>query len=279
MRELSCDRITEAVAQLCVEACRTLPPDVEKALRLAASTEPWPPARRILGDIRENIDVAREDKAPLCQDCGIVSVFVRLGRDVHIMGGLNAAIQEGVRRGYTEGLLRKSMVRDPLRRENSGDNTPALIYTEIVEGEGLEITLLPKGGGSENMSRVKMLKPSDGAEGLREFVLEGVREAGGSPCPPLVLGVGVGGDFGSVALLAKKALLRPLDQPNPDTFWNDMEIKLLSEINELGVGPAGFGGRTTALRVLINPAPTHIAMLPAALCISCHVCRHATVTL
>lgn len=280
MRELDCGEITAAVARLCVEANRRLPPEAERALRGAAEAEDWPLARGILDDLARNLDAARETGLPICQDTGLVTVYMELGQDVHVTGGdLNGAVQEGVRRGYAEGYLRKSVVRDPLRRVNTGDNTPAAINLRIVPGEGLKLTVAPKGAGSENMCRVKMLTPASGEAGVREFVLGAVLSAGGNPCPPTVVGVGIGGSFDSVGALAKEALLRPLGEPNPDEYYAAMERELLEELNTSGLGPQGLGGRTTALAVHINAAPTHIAMLPAAVCISCHAIRHAEVTL
>lgn len=280
MRELDCGAITAAVARLCVEANRRLPPEAESALRAAAEAEDWPLARGILDDLARNLDAARETGLPICQDTGLVTVYLELGQDVHVTGGdLNGAVQEGVRRGYAEGYLRKSVVRDPLRRVNTGDNTPAAINLRIVPGEGLKLTVAPKGAGSENMCRVKMLTPASGEAGVREFVLGAVLSAGGNPCPPIVVGVGIGGSFDSVGALAKEALLRPLGETNPDEYYAAMERELLEELNASGLGPQGLGGRTTALAVHINAAPTHIAMLPAAVCISCHAIRHAEVTL
>lgn len=280
MRELDCAAITAAVARLCIRANRALPPEAESALRAAAESEDWPLARGVLNDLVRNIDAARETELPLCQDTGLVTVYLELGQDLHICGGaLNEAVQEGVRRGYGEGYLRKSVVRDPLRRVNTGDNTPAAVNVRIVPGESLKITVSPKGAGSENMCRVKMLTPAAGEEGVRDFVLGAVLSAGGNPCPPSVVGVGIGGGFDTVAALAREALLRPLGQPGPDPYYVRMESELLERLNASGLGPQGLGGRTTALAVHINAAPTHIAMLPAAVCISCHAIRHAEVTL
>ncbi len=277
MREIKASDVAECVARLCVSACTELPEDVERAIRSARESEPWSAARDVLGDICENIDLAREGCAPLCQDTGLTTVLLRLGQDAHIVGGaLGEAVQRGVAEGYTRGYLRKSVVRDPFDRVNTGDNTPAVVYTDVVPGDGLEITVMPKGAGSENMCRLAMLTPAQGEEGARRFVVDTVRSAGGSPCPPVVVGVGIGGGFDSVALLAKRSLLRPLGEPNGDARLARMEEELLGEINALGVGPAGFGGRTTALAVRVLAAPTHMAMLPVAVCISCHVLRHAT---
>ncbi len=280
MKELTAARITEAVRALCVPANNRLPQDVETAVRAAHRREPWPLAKTTLGTLCRNLDAAAETGLPICQDTGMACVFLELGQEVHITGGaLEDAVHEGVRRGYTEGYLRKSVVADPIRRGNTGDNTPAVITTRVVPGEALRITLAPKGFGSENMSRLAMLKPSDGEEGVRAFVLDAVRRAGPNPCPPVVVGVGVGGTFDRVALLAKQALLRPIGSHHPDPFYAKMETELLEEINALGTGPQGFGGQTTALGVQIETFPTHIAGLPVAVNINCHVTRHAEVIL
>ena len=280
MREVHADKIANAVASLCIEANRTLPPDMEQAVRAAADAEPWPLAKATLGTLCRNLDAARETGLPICQDTGMACVFLELGQEIHITGGaLEDAVNEGVQRGYTEGLLRKSVVADPLRRVNTGDNTPAVLTVRIVPGSALKITLAPKGFGSENMSRLAMLKPSDGAEGVKDFVVDTVRRAGPNPCPPIVVGVGIGGTFDRAALLAKQALLRPVDSRHPDPYYADIERELLDRINALGTGPQGFGGKTTALGVQIETYPTHIAGLPVAVNISCHVTRHAEVTL
>ena len=269
MRELHAAEITEAVARLCIQANARLSSDAESALRDACAREPWPGAKGILSDLCANLDLARETGLPICQDTGLVTVFAELGQDVHITGGdFESAVQEGVRRGYAEGYLRKSVVSDPLRRVNTGDNTPAAVCVRIVPGEHVKLTVSPKGAGSENMCRVKMLTPAMGEAGVREFVLETVRAAGGNPCPPIVVGVGIGGGFDSVAALARRALLRPLDSANGDEFYAAMERELLADINATGIGPP-------ALAVLVEAAPTHIAMLPAAVCICCHADRHA----
>ncbi|HPE16488.1 MAG TPA: fumarate hydratase [Oscillospiraceae bacterium] len=280
MREIDARAVTEAVGRLSIEACCVLPEDVRRAISAAAAAETWPGAREILGDIGENIALSARACVPLCQDTGLTTVFLELGQDAHITGGgLYDAVQEGVRRGYTEGYLRKSVVRDPISRVNTGDNTPATVYTDIVPGDAQRVTVCPKGAGSENMSRLGMLTPAMGLEGVKAFVLDTVRGAGGNPCPPTVVGVGLGGSFDSAPLLAKKALLRSLDAPHPDPFYAALEDELLTALNRSGIGPQGFGGRTTALRVLINAAPTHIAMLPVAVCISCHAARHASAVL
>lgn len=279
MRTIPASRITEAVAALCIQANLRLPPDVQAALDAAAAAEPWPLAQTTLNLLQQNLTAAAEAGLPICQDTGMACVFVELGTGVHIDGDFEAAVHEGVRRGYGAGYLRKSIVADPLRRGNTGDNTPAALTVHLVNGEGCRITVAPKGFGSENMSQVRMLKPADGVEGFKQFVLDVVRQAGSNPCPPIVLGVGVGGSFDKVAYLAKKALLRPLDQPNPDPFYARLEQELLAEINALGIGPQGFGGRTTCLGLAIEQMPTHVAGLPAAVNVSCHVTRRATAEL
>lgn len=276
MREITAAEITKCIARLCVEANTRLPADAEAALRGACEAETWPGAKGILSDLCLNLDASRETGLPICQDTGLVTVFAEIGQDVRITGGdFEAAVQEGVRRGYAEGYLRKSVVADPLRRVNTGDNTPANIAVRIVAGEHMRLTVSPKGAGSENMCRVKMLTPSVGESGVREFVLDTVKSAGGNPCPPIVVGVGIGGGFDSVARLARRALLRPVGSANGDEYYAAMERSLLAEINATGIGPQGLGGATTALAVLIEAAPTHIAMLPAAVCICCHADRHA----
>ena len=279
MRTIPAQRITEAVAALCIEANTHLPADVEAALKAARASEPWPLAQTTLGLLCDNLTAAGEAGLPICQDTGMACVFVELGTDVHIEGDFEAAIHEGVRRGYTDGYLRKSIAADPLRRGNTGDNTPAAITVHLVNGEGCTITVAPKGFGSENMSRIGMLKPADGVEGFKQFVVDTVRQAGSNPCPPVILGVGVGGSFDKVAYLAKKALLRPLDVPNPDPYYAGLEKALLEGINALGIGPQGFGGRTTCLGLAIEQMPTHVAGLPVAVNVSCHVTRRATARL
>ena len=275
MRNISAQAITDAVARLCIEANTRLPQDVQAALDKARQEEPWPLAKNTLDLLWSNLSAARQKDLPICQDTGLVTVFAELGEGARVED-FEEAVQEGVRRGYAEGYLRKSVVRDPLRRGNTGDNTPAGIYLRLVPGESLRLTVAPKGAGSENMCAVRMLTPAEGEEGVRAFVLETLRRAGGKPCPPVVVGLGLGGSFDSVPRLAKEALLRPLGQPNGDEFYARLERELLEEINSLGIGPQGLGGRTTALAVHIKPAPTHIAMLPAAVCLSCHALRHAT---
>ncbi len=274
MREITAEKITEAVRGLCIEANCLLPDDVKNALEQSRAAEDWPAARDILARISENYHIAEERCQPICQDTGVACVFVTIGQEVHITGDLTAAVNEGVRQGYGEGYLRKSVVGDPLRRVNTGDNAPAFIYYDIVPGDTVEITVAPKGFGSENMSRLAMLKPSDGVEGVMDFVVQAVEQAGPNACPPVVVGVGIGGTFDKAAYLAKKALLRPVDERNADAYYADMEAELLTRINALGIGPQGFGGRTTALAVNVEVLPTHIAGLPVAVNINCHVTRH-----
>ena len=276
MRTISAALIRDAVARLCLQANTRLPADVAAALDRFRQAEPWPLAEETLSLLQDNLVQARERDLPICQDTGMACVFVELGQEVHIEGEFEAAIHEGVRWGYGEGFLRKSIVADPLRRVNTEDNTPASITVRIVPGDRCTVTVVPKGFGSENMSRLGMLKPADGVEGVKRFVVETVRLAGPNPCPPTVLGIGIGGSFDKVAALAKHALLRPLDEPNPDPFYEKLEDELLEEINALGIGPQGFGGRTTCLGLAIETAPTHVAGLPVAVNVSCHVTRRAT---
>ena len=276
MRQISAQRITDVVARLCVQANNHLPQDVKDCIRCSYEQESWGQAREILERIMENYEIADREDCPVCQDTGVACVFVKLGQEVHVDGDLNEAIHEGVRRGYRDGYLRKSVVRDPLDRVNTGDNTPAMIYFDIVPGDICEITVAPKGFGSENMSQIKMLKPSDGEQGVKDFVVKVVEEAGPNPCPPIVVGVGVGGTFDKAAYLAKKALMRHAGEPNPNPYYAAMEQELLERINALGIGPQGFGGKTTALAVHIEQFPTHIAGLPVAVNINCHVTRHQT---
>ena len=279
MREINAQLITDKVAELCIDANCSLPCDIRKRIEDARANEPWATAQGILDKIIENYNIADENRAPICQDTGVACVFLKIGQDVHINGDLTEAVNEGVRRGYIDGYLRLSVVGDPLRRENTNDNTPCILYTSVVPGDKVKITVAPKGFGSENMSRLAMLKPADGVEGVRRFVVDTVKQAGSNPCPPIVLGVGVGGSFDKVAYLAKKALLRPLDVPNPDPYYADLEKELLTAINELGIGPQGFGGRTTCLGLAIEQMPTHVAGLPVAVNVSCHVTRRASATL
>ena len=274
MRTLDAALIRDTVARLCIEANRALSPDMERAVRAAAETEPWPLARNVLGTLCQNLDAAARTGLPICQDTGMAVVFADVGQDVHIEGDFEAAVHAGVAKGYTEGYLRKSVVADPIRRGNTGDNTPAVLYTRLVPGEQVRLTVAPKGFGSENMSRIAMLKPSDGEEGVKRFVVDAVRAAGPNPCPPIVVGVGIGGTFEGCALLAKRALLRSVGSHHPDEYYAAMERELLQKINALGIGPQGFGGKTTALHLAIETFPTHIAGLPVAVNISCHVTRH-----
>ena len=276
MRTISAAALTQTVARLCVRANTQLPPDGTAALSAARSTEPWPLAQSTLGLLEENLKAAAAQNLTICQDTGMACVVVELGQEVYIDGAFEEAIHAGVRQGYGEGFLRKSIVADPLRRGNTGDNTPAAITVHLVPGDRCTVTVAPKGFGSENMSRLAMLKPADGVEGVKRFVVETLRQAGSNPCPPTVLGIGIGGSFDKVAYLAKKALLRPLDQPHPDPFYADLEQELLAKINALGIGPQGFGGRTTCLGLAIETAPTHVAGLPVAVNVSCHVTRRAT---
>lgn len=276
MREISAARITETVKRLCIEANCHLGKDLKECICDFHTREPWPQAKEILERIIENFEIADEKNQPICQDTGVACVFLKIGQEVHIDGDMTEAVNEGVRQGYGEGYLRKSVVRDPLDRVNTGDNTPAMLYFELVPGDQLEITVAPKGFGSENMSRIAMLRPSDGLQGVKDFVIKTVEEAGPNPCPPIVVGVGVGGTFDKAAYLAKKALLRDVDQRNADPFYAQLEQELLDSINALGIGPQGFGGMTTALAVNIEQFPTHIAGLPVAVNINCHVTRHKT---
>ncbi len=276
MREINAKLITEAVKKLCIESNCHLSRDVKECISTFHENETWDQAKEILERIIENYQIADEKNQPVCQDTGVACVFLKIGQDVHVNGDITEAVNEGVRQGYGEGYLRKSVVRDPLDRVNTGDNTPAMLYFDIVPGDKIEITVAPKGFGSENMSRIAMLRPSDGLQGVKDFVIKAVEEAGPNPCPPIVVGVGIGGTFDKAAYLAKKALLRPVDVPNSNAFYADLEKDLLDEINNLGIGPQGFGGRTTALAVNIEQYPTHIAGLPVAVNINCHVTRHQT---
>jgi len=274
MRIIKAEQITQSVRRLCIEANCHLTDDLKNCICTCRAHEPFPVAQGILDQIIENFQIADANNVPVCQDTGMACVFVDVGQDVHVEGNLTDAIHEGVRQGYAEGYLRKSVVRDPLDRVNTGDNTPAMIYYDIVPGDQIKITVAPKGFGSENMSQIKMLKPSDGLQGVKDFVVKVVEEAGPNPCPPIVVGVGVGGTFDKAAFLAKKALLRPVDSRHADPFYAALEDELLEKINALGIGPQGFGGRTTALAVNIEKMPTHIAGLPVAVNINCHVTRH-----
>lgn len=279
MKTITAQEITATIARLCIEANRNLPGDVAQALHAAEAEEPFAPARELLALLNQNEQIARKTQMPICQDTGMAIVFADVGQEVHIDGDFEEAVQEGVRRGYVDGLLRKSVVADPLRRVNTGDNTPGILHTRLVPGENLTLTVAPKGFGSENMSRLKMLTPASGVEGVKQFVLETVRLAGANPCPPMVLGIGIGGDFEQVAENAKRALMLPLDQPHADPFYAQLEQELLAQINASGIGPQGLGGKTTCLGLHIIAAPTHIAGLPVAVNVSCHVTRHATAVL
>ena len=274
MREISAEQIKQTVAKLCIQACTQLPCDVKQRIYDCRKAEPWDTAKDVLDVIIENFET--NGSIPLCQDTGAACVFINVGQDVHINGNLYDAIHAGVAEGYTKGALRKSIVKDPLNRINTNDNTPAMIYTEIVPGDQVEITVAPKGFGSENMSRIAMLKPADGIEGVKRFVLESVELAGPNACPPLSVGIGIGGTFDKAAFLAKKALLRDMDKANPNPFYAELENELLNRINELGIGPQGLGGLTTALSVAIEYMPTHIAGLPCAVNLNCHSARHVT---
>lgn len=277
MREVQTAGIIDAVREMCIEANIELPCDIANRIREAAKTEPWAQAKDTLEKLVENFEISHNEKMPICQDTGMACVFLEIGQDVHIAGGnLIDAVNEGVRQGYDQGFLRKSVVADPLRRKNTGDNTPALVHVDIVPGDKVHITVAPKGFGSENMSRLVMLAPSAGEKGVKDFVVETAKIAGPNPCPPIVIGVGIGGSFDRVALLAKKALMRPVDKPNPDPYYADMGKELLERVNALGIGPQGFGGKTTALGVNIETFPTHIAGLPVAVNINCHVTRHVS---
>ncbi len=277
MREIHSDIIRDTVERLCIEANCNLPHDVRYAIEKSLDSEDFAAAKGILSDIIKNYEIAEKENMPICQDTGMALVFMEIGQDVHITGdALYDAVNEGVRRGYDKGYLRKSVVKDPVRRGNTGDNTPAVIYTEIVRGENIKITVAPKGFGSENMSAIRMFKPSAGIDGIKDFIIEAVENAGPNPCPPMVVGVGIGGTFDKAALLAKKALIRDLGTSNPDPYYADLEKEMLDKINALGIGPQGFGGKTTAIGLNIETMPTHIAGMPCAININCHVTRHKT---
>ena len=276
MRRINVETITQNIKEMCIEANHFLSPDMKKVFDEAAASEESPLGRQILGQLEENLCIAGEEMIPICQDTGMAVVFIKVGQDVHLIGGsLTDAINEGVRQGYVDGYLRKSVVKDPIYRENTKDNTPAIIHYEIVEGEQVEITVAPKGFGSENMSRVFMLKPADGLEGVKDAILTAVRDAGPNACPPMVVGVGIGGTFEKCAEMAKHALTRNLEEESPVEYVRDLEKEMLEKINNLGIGPGGLGGRTTALAVNIETYPTHIAGLPVGINICCHVNRHA----
>lgn len=280
MREINASDITKAVKQLCIDANYYLCNDIKQKIIKARDEETWNTAKGILDKIVINAEIASNEKMPICQDTGMACVFIEIGQDAHVIGGnIEEAVNKGVAQGYTVGYLRKSVVKDPLDRVNTKDNTPAVIYYDIVPGDKLKITVAPKGFGSENMSQIKMLKPADGIDGVKEFVLKVVKEAGPNPCPPIVVGVGIGGTFDRAANLAKRALIRSTDEENKNKFYADLEKELLEKVNLLGIGPQGFGGKTTALAVNIETYPTHIAGLPVAVNINCHVTRHASAEL
>ncbi len=278
VREIDAKKLSRAVARLCMDANFDLEEDVLGALKRGLEEEESEVGREVFEQLMENARIAHSEKLPICQDTGLAIVFVEVGQDVHIVGGaLEEAIDEGVRRGYIDGYLRKSVLGDPIKRVNSKDNTPAVIHTRIVPGSKIRIWVVPKGGGSENKSRIAMLKPADGVEGVKKFVVETVRIASADPCPPIIVGVGIGGSFEQCALIAKRALLRSIGSVHPDPFYADLERELLGKINDLGIGPQGLGGRITALAVHIETAPCHIASLPVAVNLNCHATRHKTV--
>ncbi len=280
IREIDVSVITENLAEMCIKASHFLSEDMKAALNKAEENESSSLGKDILGQLQENLDIAEKDMIPICQDTGMAVIFLELGQDVHLTGGsLEDAVNEGVRRGYTEGYLRKSVVKDPLIRENTNDNTPAILHTRIVPGDKVKITLAPKGFGSENMSRIFMLKPAQGIEGVKDAILTAVKDAGPNACPPMVVGVGIGGDFEKCALLAKEALTRAAGTHSELKHIRDLEEEILEKINETGIGPGGLGGSTTAFAVNINTYPTHIAGLPVAVNICCHVNRHVSVTI
>ena len=277
MREIQTQQIIDVIEKLCIDANNHLPEDVKCAIKNCRACEDGQIACGVLDNIIENFEIADNENLPICQDTGMACVFLEIGQDVHIVGGdLTEAVNEGVRCGYKNGYLRKSVVADPVRRGNTGDNTPAMIYTEIVPGDQLKITVGPKGFGSENMSAIRMFKPSAGLQGIKDFIIETVEAAGPNPCPPIVIGVGIGGTSDKAALLAKKAIMRPLDTSNPDPYYADLEKEMLEKVNALGIGPQGFGGKTTAIGLNIEVLPTHIAGMPCAININCHVTRHKT---
>jgi len=280
VKEIQFDTIRDTVAKLCIDANCLLGDDVVQAFKDGLKIEESPAGKDILNQLLDNEQIARKEMMPICQDTGWAVVWVKMGSGVRVQGGeLYDAIQQGVAKGYTDGYLRKSIVEDPLRRKNTGNNTPAIIYTDIVPGDGLEITVQPKGGGSENMSEVKMLSAADGAEGIKKFVVDRVARSKANPCPPVIVGVGIGGTFDKCAMLAKHSLLREIGSVHPDPFYAAMEKELLERVNKLGIGPQGLGGRVTALAVFIEAFPCHIATMPCAVNINCHAARHQSVTL
>lgn len=279
MREIQASAITEAVREMCMEANYTLSQDMRERFEESARQEKSPIGRQIFRQLEENLKIAGEDLIPICQDTGMAVVFLKIGQEVHVTGNITEAINEGVRQGYADGYLRKSVVKDPIQRENTRDNTPAVIHYEVVDGDRIEITVAPKGFGSENMSRVFMLKPADGLEGVKEAILTAVRDAGPNACPPMVVGVGIGGTFEKCALMAKHALTRDLNETSPVPYVRELEEEMLCQINKLGIGPGGLGGVITAMAVNIETYPTHIAGLPVAVNICCHVNRHVKRTI
>ena len=279
MREVKSSDITKKLKEGLLEIASVLPKDVMDRLVELRDKEKWPLAKETITTIIDNDNLAERDSVPMCQDTGMVICFVKIGQNVHVDGSISDAINEAVREAYTEGYLRKSVVKDPINRVNTKDNTPAIIHYELVEGDVFEISFAAKGFGSENMSKQKMLKPADGLEGVKKFILESVEAAGPNPCPPIIVGVGIGGDFEKSCIMAKKSLMRDVNDYNKDPFYADLEKELLEKINELGIGPQGFGGKTTALRVFIETHPTHIAGLPVAVNIQCHAARHKVISL
>ena len=280
MREIDVSKVTDAVKQMCIDANYYIGQDVVDRFKACLDEETSPTGQEVIKKILENIEIAKNEQMPACQDTGFAVFFVEMGQDVHFVGGdFIEAVNEGVRQGYKEGYLRKSIVSDPIERKNTGDNTPAIIHTEIVPGDKVKITVAPKGGGSENMSEVKMFAPAAGVEGVKEFVVDRVKRSGANPCPPVIVGVGIGGTFDKCAQIAKKALLRPLGTKHPNPYYADLEAELLEKINKLGIGPVGFGGRCTALAVHIEVHPCHIASFPVAVNMQCHVARHKSVEL
>mgnify|MGYP001661391255 FL=1 len=279
MREVKSSDITNKLKEGLLEIASVLPRDVMGRLVELRDKEKWPLAKETITTIIDNDNLAERDSVPMCQDTGMVICFVKIGQNVHVDGSISDAINEAVREAYTEGYLRKSVVKDPINRVNTKDNTPAIIHYELVEGDVFEISFAAKGFGSENMSKQKMLKPADGLEGVKKFILESVEAAGPNPCPPIIVGVGIGGDFEKSCIMAKKSLMRDVNDYNKDPFYADLEKELLEKINELGIGPQGFGGKTTALRVFIETHPTHIAGLPVAVNIQCHAARHKVISL
>lgn len=280
MREINVSEIENAVRELCIKANLYLPEDMEECIKCGAKAEKSPVGRNVFDDIIDNINVAREETIPICQDCGMAVVFMEIGQDVHFVGGsLNDAVNKGVARGYTEGRLRCSVVGDPLERVNTGDNTPAVLHLSVCDGENVNIMVAPKGFGSENMSQLKMMTPSVTTDEIVDWIVDVCAKAGSNPCPPIVIGVGIGGDFEKCAYLAKKALCRSVSQRNPKPLYADLESRILERINKLGIGPQGFGGTQTCLAVNIEEAPTHIAGLPVSVNVGCHVTRHAAITI